>query len=175
MKLTTCLLIPAAALALAGCSSLVSLHPFVTDEQAVFDPALVGIWAEPGKDELYIIRQDGKGYTIRRVHDTETEAFTAKLYRVENLRILDVASANDDPFQIPVHTPLRIWIDGGTLRFAMLDSDWLKKNARKQLAIQNVGDRALITAAPDAVMHFLFAYGAGDDSYGKPTSLERQQ
>ena len=175
MKLTGSLLAITAAAALSGCSSLISLHPFVTGQQAIFDPGLVGVWAESGKDDLYIVRADGKGYKIRHVHEADTESFTAQFYRVGDLRLLDLVSASDDPFQIAVHTPLRVWIDGSTLRFATLDSDWLKENARKQLAIQDVGDRALITAPGDAVLQFLITYGAGDNAYGTPVSLQKQQ
>jgi len=175
MKLTGCLIAIAAAAALSGCSSLISLHPFVTDQQAVFDPALVGVWAEGGKDDLFIIRQDGKSYKIRHVQDNETVNYTAQLYKVGDLRLLDLVSAAEDPFQIAVHTPLRVWIDGSTLRFATLDSDWLKQNARKQLAIQDAGDRALITAPGEAVLQFLINYGASDEAYGKPNSLQKQQ
>ena len=175
MKISGILLTLAAALTLAGCSTLVSLHPFVTDQQAVFDPALLGIWVNAADDEMYVIRQDGNSYKIRHIRDTESQSFSAQLFKAGDLRILDLVSAADDPFQLAVHTPMRIWIDGTTLRFATLDSAWLKENARKQLAIQDVGDRALITAPGDAVLRFLIAYGAADNAYGKPDSLHKQQ
>jgi hypothetical protein len=61
------------------------------------------------------------------------------------------------------------------LRYATLDSGWLKENARKQLAMQDVRDRALITAPGDAVLRFLATYGGADNAYDKPTVLHKQQ
>jgi hypothetical protein len=48
------------------------------------------------------------------------------------------------------------------------------ENARKQLAVEDVGDRALITAPGDAVLRFLITYGGADNAYGKPSVLYKQ-
>jgi hypothetical protein len=174
MRLTGCLLITTAAIGLAGCSTLVSVHPFIAGPQAVFDPALVGVWAGDNNDALYVIRQDGNSYKIRRMEGTDATSFSAQLFKNGDLRILDLMSAADDPFQLAVHTPLRVWVEGATLRFATLDSAWLMENARKQLAVEDVGDRALITAPGDAVLRFLITYGGADNAYGKPSVLYKQ-
>jgi uncharacterized protein YceK len=173
MNLTGILLTTAAAIALAGCSSMVSLHPFITGQQATFDPALAGVWMDDKDDEVYTVRQDGEGYKVRYVHGSDVQTFSAQLFKIGDLRILDLVSTADDPFQLRVHTPLRVWIDGATLRFATLDSAWLKENAGTQLAIQNIGDRTLITAPGDAVLRFLVTYGAAENAYRKPAELHR--
>jgi hypothetical protein len=175
MRIIGALLTAAAAFTLAGCSTMVSLHPFVTDQQAVFDPALAGVWANSKGDELYVVRQDGNGYKIRRIDNSNSQSFSANLLKVGDLRILDLVSETDDPFQLAVHTPLRVWVEDATLRFATLDTAWLKENAHKQIAIENTGDRALITAPGDAVLRFLTTYGATDNAYEKPVTLQRQQ
>ena len=175
MRITSFLLTMAAAVSLTGCSTLISLHPFVTDQQAVFDTALLGIWSDSHDDELFIVRQDGKSYKIQHVKDTQSLSFSAQLFKVGDHRILDLVSTADDPFQLPVHTPMRIWVDGATLRFATLDSVWLKEKARKQLAVQDVGERALITAPGEAVLRFLINYGAAAEAFGKPDELRKQQ
>jgi hypothetical protein len=174
MRFTTTLLLAAAATGLTGCSTLVSLNPFVEGQQAVFDPALVGVWAEDNSGAFYVVRQDDHGYKIRRIQDKDTANFSAQLFKAGDLRILDLVSATDDAFQLTVHTPMRVWIDGETLRFATLDSDSLKDAARKQLALQDVDDRTLITAPGDAVLRFLINYGSADKAYGKPCVLHKQ-
>ena len=175
MRIANLLLTVAAAASLSGCSTLVSLHPFVTDQQAVIDPTLLGVWAKANGDDLYIVRQDGSHYTIRHVDKSDSRTFSAQLLKVGDVRILDLVSTNDDPFQLAVHTPMRVWVDGATLRFATLDSDWLQENAHKQLAIQEAGERSLITAPGDTLLRFLIAYGTADNAYGKPEVLEKQQ
>jgi hypothetical protein len=174
MRLTTTLILAAAAIGLTGCSTLVSLHPFVEGQQAVFDPALLGVWAEDNNGAYYVVRQDGEGYKIRRIQDNDAANFSAQLFKAGDLRILDLVSATDDAFQLTVHTPMRVWIDGATLRFATLDSDSLKDAARKQLAVQDADDRTLITAPGDAVLRFLINYGSTDNAYGKPSLLHKQ-
>jgi hypothetical protein len=153
---------------------MVSLHPFVGDQQAIFDPSLVGTWTAEN-DTLYLIRPDGNAYKIRRLENNEAENLSAQLFKAGDLRILDLAPASEDSFQIAAHTPIRVWIDGATMRFAMLDSAWLKENAHKQLAVEDVGERALITAPPDAVLRFLTTYGTMDAAYEKATTLHKQQ
>ena len=45
MRFPSLVLALASAVAMTGCSSLVSLNPFVTDPDAVLDPALAGVWS----------------------------------------------------------------------------------------------------------------------------------
>jgi hypothetical protein len=174
MRFVATILIAAGTMGLTGCSTLVSLHPFFDGQPVAADPALVGVWSDKD-DELYIIRQDGNGYKIRHIEGGNATTYEALLYKIGDLRMLDLVSANEDPFQLAVHTPMRIWIEGSTLRFATLDSAWLKENARKQLAVQDVGDRILVTSPGDAVLRFLLTYGAGDQAYEKPAVLHRVQ
>jgi len=158
----------ASALALSGCSTLVSLNPFVTAEQSVVDPALLGAWASQDGKETYWIRQDGNGYTIRYAADSaDSYQFKARLMVVDGVKILDLVSAKEDGFQIAVHTPLRVWTEGSTLRMTTLQSDWLKEQAKQNTAIAVTKDRLVMTAPGDVVAKFLARFAidakAGDD------------
>jgi hypothetical protein len=174
MRTIQSLLLTAAAIGLAGCSSVVSLHPFVPDEYATTDPALTGIWTDKD-DTLYVIKADGKNYNIRVVEKSGSTSYSAQLYQYGDLRLLDLVSANEDPFQLRVHTPMRVWVDGATLRFATMNAAWLKEKAGKQLAMQEADGRTLITAPGEAVLRFLLTTGAVDEAYEKPGVLQRQQ
>ena len=115
MKFFTLSLMVAGTIALTGCSTLVSLNPFVTDEQAVLDPALPGVWISQDGKETYMIRQEGTGYSIRFLSDSsESYQFKAKLMAAGDVKLLDLVSANDDAFQLTVHTPVRVWVDSNT-------------------------------------------------------------
>src|ERR1035438_7285391 len=117
----------AGAITLTSCSKLVSLSRFVTDEQAVMDPALLGIWTSQDGKDIYWVREDGNGYSIRHLDDSSgSQEFKARLRVADDFKLLDLVSANEDAFQIAVHTPMRVWTEGSTLRMALLDSDWLK-------------------------------------------------
>jgi hypothetical protein len=154
---------------------MISLHPFVADGDAIQDAGLPGVWLD-GDDPMYIVRPDGNGYTISLSDKSSPAVYKlkAKMLKVGDARILDLTPADEDAFQIAAHTPLRVWIEGATLRVAYLDSKWLREKAAAQLATQ-AGDRLLITSPQEDVTRFLLTYGGDDRAYGKITVLRRQQ
>jgi hypothetical protein len=175
MRIPQLILALAGTLMCAGCSDLVGLHPFVTDKEAALDARLLGVWVVD--DDVYIVRQDGNGYTIGCSDKKSTTIYKlkAKMLKVGDARILDLTPAEEDVFRIAAHTPMRVWLDGATLRIAFLDSKWLKELASAQLATQEVGDRLLITSPGEEVTRFLLTYGGDDRAYGKPTVLTKQE
>jgi hypothetical protein len=176
MRIPQLVLAVAGTLMCAGCSDLVSLRPFVTDKEAVQDARLLGVWVDDD-EAVYIVRQDGKGYAIGfSAKDASTVyKLTGKLWKTGETRILDLTPAEEDPFQIAVHTAMRVWVEAATLRIAFLDSKWLREKAGAQLAVQEMGDRRLITSPGEAVTRFLATYGGEDGAFGKPNVLRRQK
>ena len=176
MKPLTLSLALASAITLTGCSTLVSLNPFVTSEQAVMDPALLGLWTDQEGKDTYRIGQDGTGYTIRYSSDSpDAYQFKARLMVAGDGKLLDLVSANEDAFQLAVHTPLRVWIQGSTLRFAFLQSDWLKEQAGQQLPTVPAADRTVITGPGEAVRSFLARAGTDPKASDEPDILHRVQ
>jgi hypothetical protein len=175
MRIPQLILALAGTLTCTGCSELVGLHPFVTDKEAVLDTRLLGVWADD--DDLYIVRPDGNGYAISYSNKKAPAVYklTAKMLKVGEARILDLTPAEEDAFQIAAHTPMRVWVEGTTLRMAFLDSKWLFEHASAQLAVQELDKRLLITSPGEEVTRFLMTYGADDRAYGKPTVLTKQE
>ena len=54
MRIPQLVLAVAGTLMCTGCSEMISLHPFVTDGEAVQDARLTGVWVDG--DDLYIVR-----------------------------------------------------------------------------------------------------------------------
>jgi hypothetical protein len=175
MALPRLILALADLLMCAGCSDLVSLHPFVSDQEAVLDARLPGVWI--GGEDLYIVRQDGKGYSIAQLDQKGPAVYRlkAKLFKVGEALILDLTPAEEDGFQVAVHTPMRLWLEGAMARIAFLDSEWLRKTARGQLAVQDVRKRLLITSPGEEVKRFLLATAGDGRAHGDSTVLTRQQ
>ena len=166
----------AGALTLTGCSSLVSLNPFVTAEQAVMDPAMLGVWTNADGKEIYWISQDGTDYKIRYVTDSsDAYQFKGRLTVAADVKLLDLVSANEDGFQIAVHTPVRVWIQDNTLRIAFLETDWLKEQAGRQRPTAPTKDRVLITAPGEAVRIFFTKVAADPKASDEPEVLHRVQ
>jgi hypothetical protein len=163
-----------------GCSSLVSVSPFVTEQDARFDPGLVGVWHDSSSGDMYVVERDASQYAITYLsHSASVSKFHARLTKAGDAELLDVESASDDPFQIPVHMALRVWPEASTLRVAFLDSNWLKQQAALELSTQIADDRTLINAASggtaSAARDFLLKYGSDAKAYGEPATLQKAQ
>ncbi len=176
MRFPSLLLTLAGAAVLTGCSSLISLNPFVADRDAAVDPALVGTWKH--EDNLYIVRASGSIYDITYTDGkSASETFEGRLIRVGAAELLDLVAHDEDGFRIPAHMLVRVWPEDTKLRWVFLDSDWFKQQASQLLATQPSGSRTLITAPADAVRDFAVQYGGDPRAYdaaaGMQTMLEK--
>jgi hypothetical protein len=160
------------AVVLTAATPLMWLDPIVTDREATFDPALLGVWSETGGRDLLIFRRNGdSAYTIAFVSDTiafvsgsTVLKFEARLFRAGKARFLDVLPPAE-PLRIPLHFLVRVWTEDGAFRFAVLDTDWFREKAAESLAL---------TAPAAAIRDLLAKYGADDRAHSDDiTRMER--
>jgi hypothetical protein len=166
----------ASAALLTGCSKLISLNPFVADAQAAADPALVGTWKGTGSDEKgrMAIEQRGSVYAIRIEGDAKPIHLEGRLTRVGDAELMDVTTADEHDLAVAVHLVVRLWPSAGALKWAYLDSDWLRAQARQALATQPSDGNTLISAPGDAAARFLKKFGGDPRAYsGEPNQLVR--
>jgi hypothetical protein len=173
MKLS--MLLPAlAGIMCVGCSTLASLDPFIAEQDAIADKTLTGVWQNAKGDDTYIIRQEDKGYSILYLSGNSTPArFHALAMRVGSAELLDLVSADENAFQLTAHYLVRVWPDGATLRWAFLDSDWMKEQAVRQLPTRKLDDRLLISASPEAAHALMLKYAADDRAVHDTETLTR--
>ncbi len=157
-----------AGLGMTGCSNLLSLDPIATKAMAVKDANLVGAWTAQGDDaSTVIIRQKEAGYEIHYVSGESVSRFRALVFRVGDAEFLDVTPQGDVPFSINGHAAVRVWTGAATLRWAYLDSEWLREQAGKTLESRKIGkQQLLVTAAGDAVLELVKKVGANDKAHG---------
>lgn len=161
-------------LTLSGCTNLVGLHPFASDEDAFVDASLYGVWANAAGDADYIISGDGKALAIRYTEKKgEPVRLVARLWKTGDAVFADVTAATDEPFQLRIHSIMRIWRDGETVRMAFLDTDWLREQARLALKLEAVADHLVIVSPASAVKRFLAQAGMDARAYGEPEILHR--
>src|SRR5689334_2034947 len=104
MKIASLLLMAASGLTLTGCSSLISLNPFTTENDAVVNAALDGGWKNSDGDLFLIHHTDGEysvAYTDAK--SREIAKFKGVLMNVGGAQLLDLVPAHEDAFQVPVH------------------------------------------------------------------------
>ena len=173
MRIAALLTVLAATVAAAGCASpVVALHSFVADRDAAVNPALAGSWAG-GKDEPILIRIDGAGYRIMMFDRNRSHTFHGRLLRTGNAEILDLVLDDPSSLALPAHLPVRVWVEGDTLSFALLDTAWIKDQARREIACEEESGMLIATAPGDQVARFLDAYGGDERAYGNVETLER--
>jgi hypothetical protein len=178
MRYPALILALAGAALLTGCSSLISLNPFVADAQTVTDPALVGTWksADASEKGRLAIEQRGSVYAIRMEGDEKPMHFQGRLTRVGDAELMDVACTDEHDLAVAVHLVVRLWPSAGRLKWAYLDSDWLRAQAKQALATQPSGGDTLITTPGDPVPQFLKKFGADPRAYsGEPNQFVKVQ
>jgi hypothetical protein len=178
MKLTSILATLAAFAILTGCDSpapgLLSIEPVATAKDTAIDAALIGTWEEQGDHDLIAIvrASDQGGYQIAVLSGNSVANFQAKLLRVNDIEFLDLAPGDDNDFRIPGHAIMRLWLNGASLRWAFLDSDWLKEQATA-LATHSGDGKMQVFSPASAVRAFLVANGGNEKAYGKIATWEK--
>jgi hypothetical protein len=179
------LVVSAIALLLAGCV-VPSLHPLFTEEDLVFDPNLVGTWAEDGDEDTWTFQEAGdNAYEFTYTEKGTPAQFQAHLARLDKFLFLDTypqePDIENDLYKlhlIPAHNFFKIWIKGDTLRLASLDPDWLKDmidQKKVNIAHERVDDSIVLTAPTKALQDFVLRYAEDAKAFPDTTDLLRQK
>jgi hypothetical protein len=109
------------------------------------------------------------------VRDGSAKEFDAMLFRAGEAQVLDLAASANDDFVIAPHMAVRIWLEGGQLRWAYLDSEWLRGEATRQLPHRPVGKKILLAAPTAAVQDFLMKHAGDEKAIGEVATFTRVQ
>ena len=179
MRFAMILAAAAGALVLGGCDSpaLISMGPAVTEQGAVFDTSLLGTWeAKQGGDLCVLRRGEGNAYVVTYVSDGSARKFEGRLFPAGQARVMDLSPQDSDDFQISGHALVRILSSGDTLRWAYLDTDWLRQRAAGELASrQREGGKLVLTAPTAPLAAFLANYADDVRAHGGIEEWQRLQ
>ena len=122
-----------AAACASGCL-VVSLNPLYQDATIGWDASLLGSWQDADdKASMEIERGEWRSYRIKYVHPIETGMLTGYLTAIGDERFLDVMPARGEDrgsFLVPVHTILRLRLEGDKLELTPLSYDWMNERLR---------------------------------------------
>lgn len=130
---------------LTGCLTI-SVYPFYSKKDLVFEPALVGSWIKTtdNKEQWRFERKGEEAYRLNYTDGNKSYGMDAHLFRLKEQLFLDLFNPNGPedimPPPVPTHLLLRVFQTKPTLRMAAMDYDWLGK---------------LLEKNPDAVRHHL--------------------
>jgi hypothetical protein len=141
LRSATGLLVLLAVLA-SGC--VPAVEPFYATDDLIFDPALVGTWTADGSaGRWHIARSGDRSLVLSHESHGERKTFEGHLFQLGPHRFLDleprIPVGEDDvhwAHYLPLHTVLRVWLDGDVLQLGPLSRDWLDAELER-------GDRSI--------------------------------
>jgi len=199
MRKTVIFLAPALVLVMTGCVR--SLHPLFTEQDLVFDSALLGTWTDKKTQDTWTFQQSGPQSYQLTLHPHEAgflrqpgepAGFEAHLVRLGEYLFLDTSPelpeiVNDfyNFHLIQSHVVSRILIEGDVLRIALLNSDWFEdKFAGGELdiatekvngiAAEKVDEGFVITASTRELQKFYEKYSEDTEAFPEPIELSRK-
>jgi hypothetical protein len=185
-------LIALAGLALCLPACVPSLNPFYTDKDLVFDPRLVGTWAEKGTEQepqTWKFEKAGdRAYTLTITEKPGKEGkFTAHLFKLKQENFLDLlpkecnyATNQADLIaasMFPGHLLARVSQVEPELRLAFFNFGWLQQqltNNPSLLAHHREDDRFVLTASTRDLQRFVLKHLAEGELFDKPGEMVRQ-
>ena len=171
-----------------GC--VLSLHPLYTEKDQVFDPALVGTWAEKDSEDTYTFQKaDRDGYELTYVEKRRPAKFEAHLTRLGKLLFLDLyPKESEEKIEnemleghfIRVHSFSRVRIDGDVLRYAVMYGERLarviaQKKVKIAHRVEAHGDVLILGAPTEDLQKFVLKHAQDTKAFGEEQTLYRRK
>jgi hypothetical protein len=172
--------------ALTGC--VPSLHPLYTDEDLIFDPALVGTWGDEDSQDTWTFAKSGEKEYRLVYTDQEGKKgkFVAHLLKVDGRMYLDLfpdepdLEANDfyKGHLLPVHSFMRIATIEPNLRCASVNPEWLDEFLKQNpdaIKHERLEDGVVLTAQPKELQAFLAKHDTTEGAFGDFSDMVRKE
>jgi hypothetical protein len=180
-------------LALAGC--VPSWNPFYTENDLVFDPALVGIWRpvqtqESSKESWQFTKDGNNRYQLTQTDEEGRRArFDARLLKLKAPRFLDLYLVNVEGDElkinawagfslVPAHLLLKVEQIEPSLKIAVMNPDWMKTFLQQRpnaLAHRVLADsNVVLTANTAELQKFILDHLNDAEFFGDPMELKRK-
>ncbi len=165
---------------LMGCPAR-SLFPLFTENDLVYNPALVGTWIDRENGDTFTFQKAGeKSYNVVSFEQKKgnSEAYRVQLGRIGKFWFIDSypLKSGGDHHTLSAHILSRIWLNGDTLRMSSLESDWLRDMIdAKRLSIAHVrrdGD-IILTATTEELRALVLRFTEDDKAFPNPGVLIR--
>lgn len=182
MKYVAWSIVVSLLLGLSGC--VPSLHELYTENDVVFEPALLGDWTEDKAESesvLTFTRGEGKKYKLVWLERKDKSSFVAYLVKVSDKLFLDLASdpAVDCPtLSVPVHMFILVSQTGPTLKMRDFSEEWLKGYLEKNPAAlkhEIVDKDVVLTASTKQLQSFLLSHVNTKEAFAQPVQYVRKK
>jgi hypothetical protein len=167
---------------LAGCV-VTSVYPFYADKDVVFDPLLLGAWAETGStnsanEQWRFEKADGQAYKFTIQETEKRTEFDAHLFNLKGILFLDLYPRERPDYSLPPHYLLKVARIAPALEVSVLDYDWLTKliedhpNAVRHVVVpkklgESGGGEIVLTADTKELQTFILKHLKTEGAFGK--------
>jgi len=169
------------SLFLVGC--VPSLHPLYTENELVFEPLLLGVWAEEGDGVSYEFIKDGSStYTMIYTEDSIPSDFAAHLLKLgDNLFLKpDEPECGNDfhkGYLISAHSFYKVSLEKDVLCLDGLDIDWLRdlyRDGKTELSREILqGNDFVLTASTKELQKFVLTFRKKGSYFDKNNSMTK--
>lgn len=180
----------AALVANTGCL-VVSISPLYTEQDAVFEPALVGTWNESPTQHYVFSKLGEHAYKIEAADGKDKMTLVGHLVRLDGVLFLDVAPSGNltefgvpedaasglNDWFLPLHLYARISQVTPSFSFSVVDESWLKEYLKEHpaaLAHTSRDTDVVLAGSTEDIRKFFRAHANTPGAFEKPTVLTRQ-
>lgn len=169
----------------AGC--IRSLHPIYTDKDLVFEPSLIGQWAEDNDREMWAFSKKGSTeYNLVYTDDKGRQgAFSVHLLKIKGNLFLDFLPEEPDLKEnafyqahlLPVHTFAHVKQIEPTLQMRFPDPEWLKKLVKEKpgaIRHERIEKEIILTAGTKELQAFWLRHLETEGAFGDASNMKRQ-
>ena len=178
----------ACLLMIAGCAPN-TIHPIYTDQDLIFDPALLGMWVDPDSpdESLQFTAAGSKSYRLVNSDSNGVRgSFHAHLAAVAGHTFINVYPEEPDTAAneyyrsrlILTHAFLLVDSIAPALQIRAMESDWLREYLAQHpdaIGHVEVDGVILITAPTEDLQRFVLQHIATEGAFSDPTRLIRQE
>ena len=176
---------------LTGC--VPSLHPLYTDKEVVYDPKLIGVWADdPNSSDSGIWEfrpAEPNSYTMIYTDEKKkVGSFKVHLVKLDKMLFLDIYPDNDpnleklSPFYaihlIAAHTFMKVDQIEPTLKLRMMDVDKFTRRIEKDPhlvkheIVKDGEAKIVLTASTKELQEFMRKHAGDKDVFGEPSDMK---
>jgi hypothetical protein len=171
-----------ALITLISCAPVLSLHPWYTDKDVVFEPGLLGTWIDPTGDSTTVVfaKLNDKAYEVTLWDPSKkvstAQSFEAHLVKLGDHLFLDAVQdgikvEGDDVAVLAVsgHMFGRVAFAGDSLKLSFFDDEWVQKSLKAgTISIRHEdldsGD-IVLTATTQELQKFALDHVNDDNAY----------
>ena len=158
---------------LGGC--VTSVYPTYSDEDIIFDPALLGAWTNEDSSEIYLVSQvESRAYSVVIIdEDCERSTLEMHLAQIGGSKFVDISYADRDPdvVSLQTHVMSRFEQVGSAVRLRSMDPRWLREYLEENpQAIEHLttgDDEIVITARTPDLQAFQREHEEATDAWNE--------